>query len=143
MKRFLTTLLALLDDLMRQATWTHEVGVETWGQRDGTVRIALPALDVAPWNCHTWNVALILPLGVTMATTGANTAQSHTGLATGATIDFDVVFDRTDMVNNEIRRSRGWLQIQVKNPIEDAHMVRHSASGSPYFLYPITFYHEI
>ena len=113
---------------MAQAAWTHSVETRHYNDRTITVEIHLPALNVAGWNCLTWSVDLILPPSASMATTG-HTASSFTGLAASAVARFDVTFPVVR--NNEVRNSRAWLRVKVRNPSDSAGVVLHRQSGSP------------
>ena len=128
-----------LHDLMQQATWTREAG-NHFTRRTARVRVALPALAPAGFGCLQWEVALVLPEGVSMATDGEGeaTASSRTGLAATAVVAFDVrLAPRAD--NSEIRHEQGWLRIRVRNPLADAGVFLAQAEGSPLWIYPVVF----
>lgn len=125
-----------LEDAMTQATWTVETGSDSNNNRNASVRIALPALDVLGRDCLTWSVELVLPRGVTLAAERATTVRSN--LAADAAATFAVVVEAASH-SNEIRYERGWLRVKVRNPDEDTGLVLHRTTGSPLWLYPVNF----
>lgn len=125
-----------LEDAMTQATWTVETGSDWNSNRNASVRIALPALDVHGRDCLTWSVTLVLPQGVSLAAEDATTVAS--GLAAGAVATFAVVLDGTSH-SNEVRDEQGWFRVTVRNPLDDPGLVLHRSTGSPLWLYPIRF----
>lgn len=130
-----------LEDMMAQATWTTETG-SNWPPVDRTaqVTIALPALNVNGHDCLTWSVELVLPPGVVMAddAEGNPKPASKTGLATSASATFDVVV-APRLHDHHVQYLRGWLRVKVRNPSDDPGKVLHRASGSPLWLYPVSF----
>lgn len=128
-----------LEDMMAQATWTRETG-SSYTRRDAKVHVALPALAPRGFGCLTWNVALVLPQGVSMATDdeGDATASSRTGLAADAVATFDVRLGRRAH-NSEIRYEQGWLRIRVRNPLDNADVFLNRQGGSPLWIYPVVF----
>lgn len=128
-----------LHDLMQQATWTRETG-SSYTRRDARVRVALPALAPAGFGCLTWNVSLVLPPGVSMATDdeGAATASSRTGLAAADVATFNVRLGARAH-NSEVRYEQGWLRIRVRNPLADAGVYLAQDDGSPLWILPVVF----
>ena len=127
-----------LADIMKQATWTLETG-SNWRPRTAHVRIALPALAVPAWNCHTWDVALVLPPSASMKADaeGETGAASYAGLAAGATAEFAIQVAAAAH-NGEIRDERGWLRVKVRNPDASPGVYLATPDGSPVWLFPVT-----
>ena len=125
-----------LEDVMAQATWTAKTGSDWNSNRAASVRIALPALDVAGRDCLTWSATLVLPAGATLTTEGDTGIRA--GLAAGATATFALRVAPTSH-SNEVRDERGWLRVTVRNPLDSPDVVLHGASGSPLWLYPVDF----
>ena len=102
---------------MAQATWTEATGSK-WRTRTAHVRIALPALAVQAWNCHTWSVDIVLPAAANMKADGEGVTvppTGYAGLAAGATAEFAIQVAAAAH-NCEIRKERGWLRVKVRNP---------------------------
>ena len=125
-----------LEDMMAQTTWTVESGSNWNSNRAASVRIALPALDVTGHRCLTWSVTLVLPDGVSLASEDATAVR--TGLAVDAVATFAVVVGRVAH-NDEVRYERGWFRVRIRNPNDDPGVVLHRGSGSPVWLFPVTF----
>ena len=125
-----------LEDMMAQATWTVESGSNWNSNRNTSVRIGLPALDVTGHRCLTWSVSLVLPEGASLASEDASAVRAD--LAAGAVATFAVVVGRAAH-NDEVRYERGWLRVRVRNPNDAPGVVLHRSSGSPLWLFPVTF----
>ena len=108
-----------LEDIMAQATWTEATG-SNWHTRTAHMRIALPA-------------------GASMKADdeGNAGAASYAGLAADATAEFAIQV-ASAAHNGEVRRERGWLRVQARNPDESPGVYRARASGSPVWLYPVS-----
>ena len=123
---------SVLEDAMRQATWTTETG--RYNARYAFVSISLPALP----ECLTWSVDLVLrhDFGVNPDSDGNPGASSHADLASDAAATFWVSLPQTYLRYEYVR---GWLRVKVRNPIDDAGAVIVRANGSLMWLYPVRF----
>ena len=121
---------------MAQATWTVEAGSDSGNSRRGAARIALPALDTDAWDCLTWSVELVLPLGATLSSDDAATVRADLAASASAEFEFDLA---GQIHSNEVRDERGWFVVRVRNPDADPGIVLHRDGGSPLWLYPVNF----
>ena len=128
-----------LEDMMMQAIWTEHVGTIATDRR-AIIHIELPALNVTGFDCLTWNVELILPPGFQMrfGNDGARGPTSYTGLAASEHRTFSVDMPGRDH-QDSVEILRGWLRVQVRNPLDSAGVYLARADGSPLWLYPIRF----
>ena len=128
-----------LEDMMKQAIWTEAVGTANTN-RQVTVHVALPALNVAGYDCLTWDVEIVLPPGFRMRRRDGDILPTAvTGLAAAAHHVFSVDMPGRDHISSR-ETVRGWLRVKVRNPLADAGVYLATASGSPLWLYPIQFH---
>jgi len=128
-----------LEDLMTQTTWTDETG-SYFTRREATVRIELPELATAGYGCLRWNVRIILPTGFALRpdSEGNAGASSFADLTPSQSATFEIALPQRHG-NWHHEYARGWLRVQVRNPLADAGVFLARREGSPVWLFPVRF----